>query len=62
MKKLFKNKYSLLMICVVVCFYIALVYTLSGVLNAKQNVRDINLKSKQVDVQSILNKFSDVEM
>ena len=62
MRKLFKNKYYLLMICVVVCFYIALVYTLSGVLNAKQNVRDINLKSKQVDVQSILNKFSDVEM
>ena len=62
MRKLFKNKYYLLMICVVVCFYIALVYTLSGALNAKQNVRDINLKSKQVDVQSILNKFTDVEM
>lgn len=62
MRKLFKNKYYLLMICAVVCFSIALVYTLSGTLTAKQNVRDINLKSKQVDVQSILNKFSDVEM
>lgn len=41
MRKLFKNKYYLLMICVVVCFYIALVYTFSGTLNAKQNVREI---------------------
>lgn len=62
MRKLFKNRYYLLMICAVVCFSIALVYTLSGTLTAKQNVRDINLKSKQVDVQSILNKFTDVEM
>ena len=62
MRKLFKNKYYLLMICAVVCLSIALVYIISGTLTAKQNVRDINLKSKQVDVQSILNKFSDVEM
>ena len=62
MKKLFKNKYYLLMICAVVCLSIALVYIISGTLTAKQNVRDINLKSKQVDVQSILNKFTDVEM
>ena len=62
MRKLFKNKYYLLMICAVVCLSIALVYIISGTLTAKQNVRDINLKSKQVDVQSILNKFTDVEM
>ena len=62
MRRLFKNKYYLLMICAVVCLSIALVYTLSGTLTAKQNVRDINLKSKQVDVQSILNKFSEIEM
>ena len=62
MRKLFKNKYYLLMICAVVCLSIALVYLISGTLTAKQNVRDINLKSKQVDVQSILNKFTDVEM
>ena len=62
MRRLFKNKYYLLMICAVVCLSIALVYIISGTLTAKQNVRDINLKSKQVDVQSILNKFSDVEM
>ena len=62
MRKLFKNKYYLLMICAVVCLSIALVYIISGTLTAKQNVRDINLNSKQVDVQSILNKFTDVEM
>lgn len=62
MRKLFKNKYYLLMICAVVCLSIALVYILSSTLTAKQNVRDINLKSKQVDVQSIPNKFTDVEM
>ena len=62
MRKLFKNKYALLIICAILCLSIAMVYTFSGSVNTSQKIRDINLNSKQVDVQSILNEFSDVDM
>lgn len=62
MRKLFKNKYVLLIICAILCLSIAMVYTFSESVNTSQQIRDINLNSKQVDVQSILNEFSDVEM